>query len=1346
MSISQINATAVIDTGAEVTVMSSNYYEKLPEAVRPPLRPAIRGLVVAEAGRKMGSSGVADIEFEMSGNRYKWPMYVAPIRDDVLLGADFLDSFDATVSFSKGLSLGERSIECKVQRKGSNVHRIILDEAVTIPRKHEMILPGVVACEWTGDSCGLIEPQPEGQSDVIVGRTLVEAGGSVVPVSCANVSDAPMILPIGFVLGTLVPVVKVVPIDVEDRSHETVLRRVCSHSKYIDPSEIPYPEWDMSQVAWDGTDGDDSLLEDLPSLSGGVLDQSPDDVHSSSMEDFEPGTQIQALGMAVENESKPSTDPTTLMEEASQLPEHLHDLYTKSAANIPSAEDRGVLAELLDKYQAVFAKDKTDLGCCELVKHKINTGTSVPVRQPFRPTPKGFEGEELSHLKEQLDAGVVVPSKSPWASAVVLVRKKDQSVRWCVDYRRVNECSVKDAYPLPRTDMCLDCLSGAKLFSTLDLQSGYWQIKMDETDQEKTAFTTKYGLFEYTVMPFGLCNAPSTFQRTMELIFRGLQWQTLVIYLDDLIVFSPDDYAEHFRRLGSVLVRIGQAGLKLKPSKCDLLQREVLFLGHIVGQNGVQCNPDLIQKVKDWSEPTSVRQVQQFLGLCNYYRRFIYKYSDIAYPIVQLTRKGKEFDWSPECQRAFEALKAALCMAPVLSFPTETGLYTLDTDASDVGLGAVLSQEQDGNEKVIAYGSKTLSKEQRRYCTTRKELLAVVAFIKQFRHYLLGREFRVRTDHSSLRWLCNFKEPQGQLARWLEAMQQYNFTIEHRDGKKHQNADSLSRMPEHSEGICSRLPCGGCPYCEKRAREWETFHRDIDDVVPLSHVPLECRAVLTRATAKDAEASDPPTRFRWGPFLSHTVEELVRLQKEDPDLRVLHRWKDSQCPPQDEVAQFSPAVRSYYLNWENIVVEGGVLCQRPPQEASGTVKLQLLVPKVLRKTIQQHCHDNLFGGHLGVAKTLGKIHQRFSWYGMRLDVREHIRKCSVCGKAQKPSKPYQAGLGQYRVGYPLDRIGVDILGPLPLTSKGNKCVLVIGDYFTRWMEAYPLPDQTAGTVAHALVHRFIATFGCPLELHTDQGRNFESVLFQEVCRLLQISKTRATPYHPASNGLVERFNRTLSRMITSFIDKKPQHWDAYLPLLTPAYRSTIHPATGYTPNYLMFGREVTLPIDLLFPLPRGSAEMDETGYVQQLRGSREEAYRHARESLKRAAEVQKRDFDTKIKLHQYNLGDLVYRRNPAAKKFETAWVGPLVVTRRYSSRLYQIANKHRSSVLHHDLLKPYLSNSVPRWARVARQRVRVSTRPDAGETCWGWTAWAWLSTQFTLSTVHCKGLLRGGGC
>ena len=293
--------------------------------------------------------------------------------------------------------------------------------------------------------------------------------------------------------------------------------------------------------------------------------------------------------------------------------------------------------------------------------------------------------------------------------------------------------------------MSIDCLGSAQYFTTLDLQARYWQLELEESSRAKTAFITKYGLYEYTKLPFVLFNAPSTFQRCMELIFRGLQWSNLLIYLDDIIIFSKD-IEQHFERLCEVLIRLKEAGLKLKPSKCELLKPEVLFLGHIVSKEGIRPNPKLIEDVVNWDVPCNVKEVQLFLGLCKYYCRFIHKFSDIASPLTQLTKKEVKFVWDSRCQRSFEKLKQVLCEAPVLSYPMKVGEFILDCDASDTGIGGVLSQLQEGEERPICYASKKLDKQQQRYCVTIRELLAAVTFTHQFCYYLLGREFKLRTD------------------------------------------------------------------------------------------------------------------------------------------------------------------------------------------------------------------------------------------------------------------------------------------------------------------------------------------------------------------------------------------------------------------------------------------------------------------------------------------------------------------------------------------------------------------------------------------------------------------------
>ena len=296
-------------------------------------------------------------------------------------------------------------------------------------------------------------------------------------------------------------------------------------------------------------------------------------------------------------------------------------------------------------------------------------------------------------------------------------------------------------------DDTLDALSGATWFSTLDCKSGYWQVGLAEKDRPKTAFSIAGGgLWQFTVMPFGLCNAPATFERLMERVLHGLSWKQCLVFLDDIIVFSKT-FSEHLDILREVFNRLKTANLKLSPGKCILLQDKVNYLGHVVSADGVGTDPKKIESIVEWPTPRTVRDVRSFLGLCSYYRRFVKNFATIAKPLHSLTEKGVPFDWSGECENAFKELKRALTEAPILNYPIEDGDFVIDTDASNVGVGGVLSQIQNGQETVISYFSRCLSKCERSYCVTRKELLAVVATVKQFHHYLYGRKFLVRSDH-----------------------------------------------------------------------------------------------------------------------------------------------------------------------------------------------------------------------------------------------------------------------------------------------------------------------------------------------------------------------------------------------------------------------------------------------------------------------------------------------------------------------------------------------------------------------------------------------------------------------
>ena len=440
---------------------------------------------------------------------------------------------------------------------------------------------------------------------------------------------------------------------------------------------------------------------------------------------------------------------------------------------------RRQLADLLIKYADVFSCGDTDVGRTNLVSHSIPV---EPGTQPIRQAPRRLGAEKDQEVERQVgelvEKGLVEPTDSAWSSPVVLVKKKDGSWRLCVDYRQLNTVTKKDAYPLPRIDDSLDALSGSAYFSTLDLVSGYWQVPLDQDAQEKAAFVTRGGLWKWRVLPFGLTSAPATFERLMEQVLKGLQWKSLLLYLDDVIVFSPD-FQTHMDRLGTVLARFRQANLKLKPSKCELLQERVRYLGHVVSREGVSTDPEKVKAIKEWQVPRCQTEVRTFLGFMGYYRRFCQDYATIAKPLTVLTAKDVKFVWGTEQQAAFDKLRLIMVDAPVLAYPDMNLEYLLDTDASLDGVGAVLSQVQGGQERVIAFYSKTLSTPERNYCVTRRELLAIVMATKHFRPYLYGKKFHLRTDHASLQWLYKRKEPSHQVARWLEQLAEFHFTMEH---------------------------------------------------------------------------------------------------------------------------------------------------------------------------------------------------------------------------------------------------------------------------------------------------------------------------------------------------------------------------------------------------------------------------------------------------------------------------------------------------------------------------------------------------------------------------------------
>ena len=479
----------------------------------------------------------------------------------------------------------------------------------------------------------------------------------------------------------------------------------------------------------------------------------------------------------------------------------LRESFMESNKQISEGES-SQLSILLAEYHDIFSLEDDERGETDLVEFKIDTGDACPKRQAVRRVPFAARKEIADQLERMQRNGVVKPSESPWGSPVVLVRKRDGSLRFCVDYRQLNSVTKPDLFPLPRINDLLDQLGKSKYFSTLDLKSGYWQIKVNADSQEKTAFVTHKGLYEFRVMPFGVTNAPAVFQRLMQRVLAGLQAENVTefvsVYLDDVIVFS-ETFTDHIKHLEAVFDRLKKAGLMLNPKKCRIVCNEVEYLGHVVTPQGLKPNNRNLDAVKKFSPPTSLKQLQQFLGLTSYYRRFIPSYAKIAYPLHSLTRKGALFQWSAECETAFETLKMKLLTSPLLAYPDFGKDFTLETDASKSGLGAILSQYQDDQKlHPVAYASRSVSTTEANYAITDLETLAVVWAVTHFRYYLYGHNVTVIMDHAAVKATLGAPNLTGKHARWWSkvygsGIKQIN--IIHHAGKKNLHADCLSRQP-----------------------------------------------------------------------------------------------------------------------------------------------------------------------------------------------------------------------------------------------------------------------------------------------------------------------------------------------------------------------------------------------------------------------------------------------------------------------------------------------------------------------------------------------------------------------
>jgi transposase InsO family protein len=977
------------------------------------------------------------------------------------------------------------------------------------------------------------------------------------------------------------------------------------------------------------------------------------------------------------------------------------------------------------------------------VEFAIHTGDAVPLKQaPYRHSPAN-EAVIQKEVDNLLTHGLIVPSFSPWGSPVLLVKKKDGSQRMCIDYRKLNALTKKDAYPLPLIEDCLERCKDAKFMTIIDLADAYHHIPMEPASEAATAFVVKNGLYHWKVMPFGATGCPGAFQRYVDKVLRGLVGDCCTAYFDDIVVYNDGPFEQHVKDLERVLVRLREHHLRAKLKKCHFGYDEIVFVGHLVKNGTIRPDPSKVDAIKQIPIPADVTQLKSFLGLVNYYRKFIPHFAKTALPLYALTKKGVVYDWSGDADAAFNQLKAALVSADCLFAPDFKKQFILQTDACNTGLGAVLTQTFDGIEHPVAYISRQLKPAETRYSATEQEALAVVWGIKEFEHFLIDKPFIVVTDHHALQWLPTKKSPNKRLARWALLLSEFSFEVQYRKGKDNANADGLSRNPissPHSNDDDDDMKDGAAAVAVRSTPHHSASDADSSNAIfhaatppasdqpPSRHQLIYARRIILQPPAAT------PTGHRVHPSRAHLVlathsaasagikkkvereqddfilveqnlKPLVDAQRCDPKLHDLLRYLEHKEIP----ASYTPLARTTLIRKASrYIIEPeskALYCIRPPESAGRfpfmPFQRRLVLPAQYQPQILGVYHDSPFGGHLGISKTYRRVALRYEWEGMYQDIASYIARCVECLRSKAVNRlPNRSQPRMQPPSYPFEIVAMDHTGPI-LESWGFVYILVIVCMFTGWAITVPTRDTLAVTTTRVFLDRVICQHGCPRRILTDNA--FDNETTQDFLRTFNMKHILISPHHPQTNGMVERLNGTLKKILRSFGEAFLDDWARYLQACTFAYNTSPKERDGLSPFFALYGREAHLPGELFLGLDHYDYKTNKiTEYVYDIRKRLQNAHDYMRVRLDAAA-LQNTEHQKRLASYPiHRIGDIVWLRSGLLSRgkqplFDKRYDGPWVIRARVGQVNYEISRPDHmthTELVHVDNIKKSQSAST----------------------------------------------------
>lgn len=903
-------------------------------------------------------------------------------------------------------------------------------------------------------------------------------------------------------------------------------------------------------------------------------------------------------------------------------------------------EEQLQLKALISEYHDCFASSLDEIGTVKGFEFHLDTGSHPPIAQkPYRQNPIQKAITE-QHLAQMEKAGVIKEGESPWASPICLSLKKDKTWRVCYDYRALNAITKIDSAPIPRTDDLLEAAGGATIYTTLDLKSGYNNVPMDKESQMKAAIVSHEKSYHVLKMGFGLSNSPAQFSKLMNTVLKGLSPKICLIFIDDILVPSRST-SEHFRSLRQIFDRLREYNLKLNAKKCIWAREKVIFLGNLVSAKGIECDPAKLKVISEYPSPeqsrSPVKATRSFLGLCSYYRRFIQSFAQIAAPLYDLLKKNQPFKWSDACQKAFQDLKSKLLSPPILGYPDWSRDFILQTDSSDLALGAVLSQtDNEGAEHPIGYAGRSLKKGELNYKIYEKELLALFFGLDHFSSYLIGTNVTVYTDNRALSFLLKSSKASKsaasqRLARWAMKLSSYpNVTLKHRGSNHMGNCDAISRF----------------------VFDPSLDSQSIDDD-PLNDYGQEVIYVTTRSSARGSgdgqtdgqtdhgqsdQVNDLPKEVSKSADQIVDQSDILGLQKVDPEWRDLVAYINKGILPTSK-SKAAKVIRESPL----YEMHKGVLCRIrvAKKRAPGTVYYQICLPKVLQWPMIERLHSDLScsGFHGGRDKTYQSLICSYYFKRASRMVRAYVRQCHLCQvrKGRKQEVPMKE---MPVAKYPLDRICLDIAGPLvPSGPEQYKYFALITDSFSKYIEVYPLIDTKSKTIATALWD-FISREGVPCHLLTDNAANMTSEMMRELCSMFKCEALTTSSYSPQSDSS-ERYIGLFKQVLSMYCNQHSD-WKEWIRNVVFAINTSISSVHNFTPFELFKGRQALTNDKVSFGLNQEEIS-DPANYVQKLSRKMYEAFNVVKESLGLESKRNKHFFDKrrgKKKLHK--VGDLVY--------------------------------------------------------------------------------------------------------